>query len=159
MLKQRFFCKSKRISQNYFFVGLILLASTFYAISLNMLKAHLQDVSPVAIALGNFLCILPPSMLVLFFSGFESVNFSSQQFQTSIIYVIILSVVGSAFAKIIFNKLVQISSPIFASSITYTLPVVALMWGILDGEIININQTLAALIILLGVYLSNKKSN
>ena len=145
--------------QNYFFVGLILLASTFYAISLNMLKAHLQDVSPVAIALGNFLCILPPSILVLFFSGFENINFSVKQVQISIVYVVILSIVGSAFAKIVFNKLVQISSPIFASSITYTLPVVALIWGVLDGEVMNINQILAALIILLGVYLSNKKPN
>ena len=123
-----------------------------------MLKAHLQDVSPVAIALCNFLCILPPSILVLFFSGFENINLSAKQIQISIVYVVILSIVGSAFAKIVFNKLVQISSPIFASSITYTLPVVALIWGVLDGEVMNINQILAALIILLGVYLSNKKS-
>ena len=73
--------------------------------------------------------------------------------------MIILSIVGSAFAKIVFNKLVQISSPIFSSSITYTLPIVALLWGVLDGETMNVKQILATLIIFLGVYLSNKKSN
>ena len=145
--------------QNYFFAGLIVMASTFYAISLNMLKAHLQDVSPVAIALGNFLCILPPSILVLIFSGFETVDLKSEEFQNSIIFVIILSIIGSAFAKIVFNKLVQISSPIFSSSITYTLPIVALLWGVLDGETMNVKQILATLIIFIGVYLSNKKSN
>ena len=124
-----------------------------------MLKAHLQDVSPVAIALGNFLCILPPSILVLIFSGFETVDLKSDEFQNSIIFVIILSIIGSAFAKIVFNKLVQISSPIFSSSITYTLPIVALLWGVLDGETMNVKQILATLIIFLGVYLSNKKSN
>ena len=145
--------------QNYFFAGLIVMASTFYAISLNMLKAHLQDVSPVAIALGNFLCILPPSILVLIFSGFETVDLKSDEFQNSIIFVIILSIIGSAFAKIVFNKLVQISSPIFSSSITYTLPIVALLWGVLDGETMNVKQILATLIIFIGVYLSNKNSN
>lgn len=145
--------------QNYFFAGLIVMASTLYAISLNMLKAHLQDVSPVAIALGNFLCILPPSILVLIFSGFETVDLKSEEFQNSIIFVIILSIIGSAFAKIVFNKLVQISSPIFSSSITYTLPIVALLWGVLDGETMNVKQILATLIIFIGVYLSNKKSN
>jgi drug/metabolite transporter (DMT)-like permease len=60
-------------------------------------------------------------------------------------------------AKIIFNSLIQISSPVFASSVAYLMPLVALLWGLLDGEVFGINQGLASSLILLGVYLVNKK--
>jgi drug/metabolite transporter (DMT)-like permease len=78
--------------------------------------------------------------------------------QISFGYVVILSLFGTAIAKVIFNRLVQISSPVFASSVTYTMPVVALLWGLVDGEAFSILQGVAAAIILLGVYLANKKS-
>ena len=78
--------------------------------------------------------------------------------QNAIFYVVVLSVFGSAFAKILFNKLIQISSPIFASSITYTLPIVAIMWGIVDGETITLGQFFSTGFILIGVFLANKKN-
>jgi drug/metabolite transporter (DMT)-like permease len=59
-------------------------------------------------------------------------------------------------AKVIFFKLVQISTPVFASSVTYIMPIVALIWGILDGEAFSFIQGLAALLILVGVYLAHK---
>jgi drug/metabolite transporter (DMT)-like permease len=71
----------------------------------------------------------------------------------------LLSVFGTVFAKILFNKFVQIASPVFVSSVTYTLPIVALFWGLLDGEIFTLNQLFATVIILVGVYLANKKSS
>ena len=82
----------------------------------------------------------------------------SPEVQKSLFYIIILSIFGSAFAKILFNKFIQIASPVFASSVTYTLPIVAIMWGILDGESINIKQILATTVILIGVYMANRKS-
>jgi drug/metabolite transporter (DMT)-like permease len=57
-----------------------------------------------------------------------------------------------------FNKLVQISTPVFASSVTYTMPIVAVAWGLLDGEGFSLWQGVATGIILLGVYLANKKN-
>jgi drug/metabolite transporter (DMT)-like permease len=69
----------------------------------------------------------------------------------------ILAVVGTGLAKIFFNRLVQISSPVFASSVTYLIPVVALIWGVLDNEQIHLSQIFAGLLILFGVYLVNKK--
>ena len=56
-----------------------------------------------------------------------------------------------------FNKLVQMATPVFASSVTYLIPIVALFWGILDGESFGVTQVIAAGIILLGVYLSNRR--
>jgi drug/metabolite transporter (DMT)-like permease len=77
--------------------------------------------------------------------------------QLSALFVAILSLVGTAVAKVIFNKLVQIASPVFASSVTYTMPLVAVAWGVLDGERFSLWQVLAGVIILIGVWLSNKR--
>jgi drug/metabolite transporter (DMT)-like permease len=145
--------------QNFLFVGFIIVASICYATSVNMLKVHLQDVPATSIALGNFICILPPAIIILFYSGFINIDIAkSPEVQKSLFYIIILSIFGSAFAKILFNKFIQIASPVFASSVTYTLPIVAIMWGILDGESINIKQILATTVILIGVYMANRKS-
>ncbi len=145
--------------QNFLFVGFIIVASICYATSVNMLKVHLQDVPATSIALGNFICILPPAIIILFYSDFMNIDIvKSPEVQKSLFYIIILSIFGSAFAKILFNKFIQIASPVFASSVTYTLPIVAIMWGILDGESINIKQILATTVILIGVYMANRKS-
>ena len=146
--------------QNLLFVGFIIIASICYATSVNMLKVHLQDVPAISIALGNFLCILPPAIVILFYSGFMSLDIANdKEVQTSLFYIIILSIFGSAFAKILFNKFIQIASPVFASSVTYTLPIVAIMWGFMDGETISLRQFLATAIILVGVFLANKKKS
>ena len=72
-------------------------------------------------------------------------------------YLLILSLLGTAVAKVMFNKLVQLSTPVFASSVTYTIPVIALLWGLLDGEGFSLFQAGATVFILSGVLLTNKK--
>ena len=145
--------------QNLLLVAFIIAASICYASSVNILKAHLQEVPAISIALGNFLCILPPALIILFSSGFLNINFAeSPEVQNSLFYILILAIFGSAFAKVLFNRFIQIASPVFASSVTYTLPIVAIMWGYLDGESINNSQLLATAIILVGVYLANRKT-
>ena len=145
--------------QNLLLVAFIIAASICYASSVNILKAHLQEVPAISIALGNFLCILPPALIILFFFFFLNINFAeSPEVQNSLFYILILAIFGSAFAKVLFNRFIQIASPVFASSVTYTLPIVAIMWGYLDGEFINNRQLLATAIILVGVYLANRKT-
>ena len=144
--------------QNYLYAGFVILATVMYASSVNIIKRYLQDVKPIAIATGNFVAIIIPAILVLSFSNF----FTTETFQNDTIYisigsVAILSLFGTVMAKIIFNSLIQISSPVFASSVAYLMPIVALLWGLLDGEVFGINQGLASSLILLGVYLVNKK--
>lgn len=145
--------------QNYLYAGFVVLATVMYASSVNIIKRYLQDVKPIAIATGNFVAIVIPAVLVLSFSNF----FTIQTFENDAIYrsigcVAILSLFGTVMAKIIFNTLIQISSPVFASSVTYLMPVVALLWGLLDGEVFGLNQGLASLLIVSGIYLANKKA-
>ena len=144
--------------QNYLYAGLVVLATVMYASSVNIIKRYLQDVKPLAIATGNFVAIIVPAIFVLSFSNF----FTPETFLSNTIYlsigcVVILSLFGTVMAKIVFNSLIQISSPVFASSVAYLMPLIALLWGLLDGEVFGINQGFASLLILLGVYLVNKK--
>ena len=144
--------------QNYWFSAFVLIASLCYAFNVNIIKIYLQDLSAMSIAVGNFMVIVIPAIIVLFFTGFfNSAVINSELVQTSMLYVLLLAIFGTGIAKVMFNKLVQISTPIFSSSVTYTIPIVALLWGALDGEKLNFIQLLATLIILLGVFLANRK--
>ncbi|MBW1295243.1 DMT family transporter [Aquimarina litoralis] len=145
-------------NQNYWYAGLVLCSSVCYATNVNIIKRYMQQISPMAIANGNFIVLVIPSLIVLYYSDFfETKVIQSPEVHTSLIYISILAVVGTGIAKVLFNKLVQISSPVFATSVTYTIPIVALMWGLLDGEEFSFYQVLAAGVIILGVYIANRK--
>lgn len=145
-------------SQNYWYALLVILATLLYAINVNIIKRYLQDISAKAIATGNFIFILIPALILLINTGFFKPEvIQNPEVQTSLGYILILAILGTAVAKIMFNKLVQISDPIFASSVTYLMPLISVVWGILDGEIFTALQFLASLIIITGVYLANAK--
>lgn len=146
-------------NQNYRYTGLIILASLMYAANVNIIKRYLNEVRPLSIATANFVVVFIPSIAVLIFSGGMSrTNLYSTAFLPALGCVFMLSLFGTALAKILFNNLIQISNPVFASSVTYLMPLVALFWGALDAEIFNAFQGLSALIILSGIYLANKKN-
>ncbi|MDG1329755.1 MAG: EamA family transporter [Flavobacteriaceae bacterium] len=145
-------------NQNYWYAFLVIIATVMYAFSINIIKRHLQNVSPIAIAVGNFGIIIIPAFIVLIFSGFfTSQVIQGPDFTMSLFYIFLLSLFGTAIAKVLFNNLVQISTPIFASSVTYMMPIIAVSWGVLDGESFGFWQGVATVIILLGVYLANSK--
>lgn len=143
-------------SQNYYYAILVLIASVCYATNVNLIKKYLSDLSPLTISTGNFLVLLLPATAVLYFSDFSQV-YQIEKVQHSIYYIMILGIVGTGIANILFFKLIQISSPVFATSVTYLIPVVAFFWGLLDNEMLTPVQFLGAFIILGGVYLSSKK--
>ena len=143
-------------NQNYWYTILVVIASVCYATNVNLLKKYLSDVKPLSISTGNFLVMLVPALIVLLSTDFLSVV-ENAEVQNSMIYIIILGVVGTGIANIIFFKLIQMSSPVFATSVTYLIPVVAFFWGLLDNEMLTPIQFIGAFIILIGVYLSSKK--
>jgi len=145
--------------QNYWFSIFVIIASVCYAFNVSVIKLYLQDLNAMSIAVGNFAVITIPALVVLFFTGFFKVEvITSEAVQTSMLYLVLLAIFGTGIAKVMFNRLVQISTPIFSSSVTYTIPIVALIWGVLDGEKLNMVQIVATAIILLGVFLANRKN-
>ena len=147
------------LNSNIYFSFFIYLTTVGYAASVNLIKKYLTNIPPEAVTAGIFLSISPPAIIVLYFSDFTDLNFQDPLILKSIFFVLVLGVFGSAIAQTLFNKFVKISSPIFASAVTYTMPVVAIFWALIDGEILSIMQFFATTIILIGVYLVNKRKN
>ncbi|UMB59344.1 DMT family transporter [Lutibacter sp. A80] len=143
-------------NQNYFYASFILIASIGYALNVNILKKYLSDLDALSITVANFVLLIIPTLIVLWFTGFFETFELNATTKTSLFYLAILAIICTGIAKIIFNRLIQISSPIFSSSVTYLIPIVAITWGILDGEKITLYQVLSGFIILFGVYLVNK---
>ncbi|AZQ43274.1 DMT family transporter [Nonlabens ponticola] len=139
--------------QNYLFAGLILIACTCYASNVNIIKRYLQEIKPLAIATANFVFILPLAIIVFLSADGASIEFTSEPVLKSLGFILVLCLFGTVAAKIMFNKLVQITSPVFASSVTYLMPVIGLTWGILDGEDFNIWQFVATAVIIFAVIL------
>jgi drug/metabolite transporter (DMT)-like permease len=143
-------------NQNYYYAILVLIASLCYATNVNLIKKYLSDISPLSLSAGNFAVMLVPAITILYFTRISD-TIHLEITKTAILYVLILGVIGTGIANIIFFKLIQISSPVFATSVTYLIPVVAFFWGIQDHENINFIQIIGAIIILIGVYLASKK--
>lgn len=153
-----FFGTEVNPDQNYWYSGFVIIATICYACNANIIKNKLQDVSPMGIAVGNFAVILVPGIVILLFSGFwRNEVTEGPNFLSSLGYIVILCIMGTCVAKVMFNKLVQISTAVFSVSVTYLIPIVGIFWGVLDGEKFTMWQLLAALVILFGVYMVNKK--
>jgi drug/metabolite transporter (DMT)-like permease len=142
--------------QNYYYAILVVIASLCYATNVNLIKRFLPDLSPLSITTGNFAVLLVPASLILFCTDFFDV-IQVAEVQHSLLFILVLGVLGTGIANIIFFKLIQISSPVFATSVTYLIPVVAFFWGLLDNEMLTFVQFIGAFVILVGVYLSAKK--
>lgn len=142
--------------QNYWYATLVIISSVGYAFNVNIVKKHLYDLNALAITTGNFLLLIIPALVVLYFTDFHLDFEWNNKSMSALGYITILSVVGTGIAKVMFNRLVQISTPVFSASVTYLIPIVAVMWGIIDGEQLSFLQLLAGAIILFGVYLVNK---
>ena len=142
--------------QNYWFAFLIFLASVGYAFNVNMIKKYLNEVGALTIATGNFIIMIVPAFLVLLSTGFFSDFEWTDTGVTSLGYIAVLAVLGTGVAKVLFNKMVQVTTPIFASSVTYLIPLVAVFWGVMDGENLSLMQGVGGAVILIGVYLVNK---
>ncbi len=143
--------------QNYWYSLFIIFSALGYAFNINIIKSKLAHLSPLAVTTASFGVAFMPGLLILLFTGVFSEFSGNPAMHTSIWYLLALAVMGTALANILFNKLIQLSSPVFAASVTYLIPLVAVIWGLLDGEFITIHQVLGGFIILFGVWLVNRK--
>ncbi|MFK7812635.1 MAG: DMT family transporter [Maribacter sp.] len=143
--------------QNYWYAIFIFLSAIGYAFNINIIKRHLSHLGPLAITTASFAVAFVPAIFLVAYSGFFGEISGNVEMHDAIWYLLALAILGTAWANILFNKLIHISSPVFAASVTYTIPLVAVLWGVWDGENINIYQLLGGIIILFGVWLVNKK--
>ncbi len=135
------------------FAFLIVLATMFYGLSGNLAKHFLQSVPATAISAVSFLIVGVPALIILSFTDFIQVMQTDSTSWLSLFYIAILSVVGTAIALMLFWKLIQETDAIFGSLSTYLIPIVAIIWGLLDGEKLDAYQFIGFALILFSVLL------
>lgn len=138
---------------------LLLLATLMYAVSTTTVKKKLQDIPAVILSGFVFgLVLILPSLIALVFAGFfRDFDFSREKF-TGLGFVSLLSVFGTGLAMMLNYRLLNISTPLFASTVTLMMPIVALIWGILYGESLNVQQFLGGSIIIAGLIFLRSKN-
>lgn len=137
---------------------LLLLATLMYAISTTTVKSRLHEVPATIMSAFVFsFVLLFPSLVVLVLSGFFRDFEMNQGTLQGLGFVAMLSVFGTGLAMMMNYKLLSISTPLFASTVTLLMPIVAIIWGILDGEKLTAVQTIGAIIILAGLIFLRSK--
>ena len=134
----------------------VILATIFYGLSTNIVKTHLSNMRSVLIAAFAIMTIMPFALGYLLTTNFFDVMANHPYAWSSLGYIFILGSIGTALALAMFNKLIQQTTAVLASSVTYTIPIVAVLWGILDGEVFFALHAVGMLLIIGGVYIVNK---
>jgi drug/metabolite transporter (DMT)-like permease len=146
------------IDPNFGYGFFILIATVCYAWSVNLIKNYLHTLPALGISAMALLFIGPAYGYYLFaHTDFWMRVQLEPGSLDALFYIVLLALFGTALSLILFNKLVQITNPVYASSVTYLIPIVALFWGIVDGEQLTIIHFIGMGMILLGVYLANRK--
>ncbi len=140
------------------FPVLIVIATFCYGLSVNIIKNKLRDVAAVNISGFALLIVGPPTGIYLFMTDFTSRLSENPHALVSLGYILLLGIFGTAISIVVFNRLIKTSGALFASSVTYMIPIVAMLWGVADGEKIGVWHLVAMGAILGGVYLINHAS-
>ena len=119
---------------NLKYISFAILGTMLYGLSTNIIKEHLSDLNILQIATISFFTIGPISGVYLFNTDFIYIMKNDINAINSFLFVSILAIFGSALSILAFNKLVINSGPVFATSCTYFIPIVALIWGLIDNE-------------------------
>lgn len=149
------FSSNSVVGTNWPYILLALCAAACYGISINSIS-KLNHLSPQAITLFALIGASIPSIIILIFTDFSSTILSKSDILVPFLAVAFLGIFGTSLSMVVFNKLISITTPIFAASTTYVIPIVALVWGIIDGESLLLNHFLGMVVILLGVRIVNR---
>lgn len=144
-------------NSNAFYVLLVVLATLLYGINVNMVHRHLNTIPSLHIAAVALTLNAIPALAVLYFTGYFHIELSGSGILMSTFYSAILGIGGTAIATILFYMLLKRAGSVFASMVTYAIPIVAIMWGIVYQEEIGWKQVVCMCIILLGVWWANRK--
>ncbi len=136
----------------------VILATVCYGININFIKFKLKGLNSLAIT-SISLCLTAPAALayLLLVPGFFAQVQQAEGALFSLMAVVLLGVFGTAVALIFFNRLVQLTSPVFTSYVTYIIPIVAVVWGVADGEVMQVMHYIGMLLIIIGLYISSQR--
>ena len=136
----------------------VILACICYGFNLNIIKYRFQKLKPIEITAISLIMVLPAALIYLMAGtqfSYKVVNIEGAL--TALGYVTLLGVMGTAIALIIFNVMVKTATPVFAASVTYIIPIVAIFWGVLDGEVLLFGHYIGIVAVIIGVWFGNRK--
>ncbi len=140
------------------FALLVIIACMCYATNLNFIKYRITALKALTITSVSIMLIAPLALIYLLgFTEFTTKVSTVEGALPALGYVVLLGAMSTSVATILFNQLVKISTPVFTSSVTYIIPIVAVMWGLIDGENLLIGHFIGMIAIIAGVYLANRK--
>ncbi len=150
--------KPQDMGNNLSYGLLVVVATVCYAFSVNIIKKGLNNVNSITATVWAFTFVGPLAGIYLFAgTDFTAHLRTSPGALSSLGFVSILAIFGTAISVIIFNVLIRSTTALFASSVTYLIPIVAMGWGLFDKEAVLPLHFAWIGLILLGVYLVNKK--
>jgi drug/metabolite transporter (DMT)-like permease len=135
----------------------IVIATVCYAFSVNILRSRLFELEPVAITGFALMFAGVPAGLYLLTTSFYHTCTTNPEAPLALLYISILSIMGTGVSTVLFNILIKGTTALAASSVTYLIPIVAILWGVADKENIGLFHMLSMAGILGGVYLINRK--
>jgi drug/metabolite transporter (DMT)-like permease len=141
---------------DFVYAFLPIVASISYALSANTIKRFLQEISPMTITSVAFLLSAVPVLIYAIYSGTLLKPFEGEAEMIGFVYVFVLAFFGTVIALLVFNLLIKQTSAVFASMVTYLIPIVALSWGLFDGEDFHILYVVGMGVTFSGIYLVNK---
>jgi drug/metabolite transporter (DMT)-like permease len=136
----------------------IVVATMCYAFNINVVRTYLSHLNGIVITALSFMFIWPVALGYLFTTDLQAVTVNPD-WQLHLLALAGLGIIGTATAMLFMNSLIRHSSAVFASSVTYIIPIFAIFWGLLDGENITFMHVICMAIVLVGVYLINRKRN
>lgn len=142
-------------SGTYLHVMAVVLATVCYGLSTNTMRYNLSHLQPLKVTSVAFVFAFIPAVLLFFYFDTPTTIMENEHANKALIHILILAIFGTALSLILFNYLIGKTSALFASSVTYLLPIVAVIIGFFDGEIMSWVQVLAMLIILSGIFTAN----
>ena len=143
--------------ENLSYSLLILIATLLYGINVNLIGRNMQGIGSLNIASLAFVFLIIPTIIILYTTGYFALPFTDKAVLVSTLASFVLGVMGTAVASILFYMLVKRAGTLFASMVTYAIPFIAVLWGLFYGEQITLLQVVSMGIILVGVYMVNKK--
>ncbi len=144
-------------SGNLAYAALVIFATILYGLNVNIVATYLKDESSFHLAAIALVLNAIPAAIVLFITGYFNLAFDNRGILLATGAASLLGIAGTAVATIIFYVLVKTAGGIFASMVTYAIPVVAIVWGVIYGEAFTLQEAGCLLVMLTGVYLANRK--
>jgi len=135
---------------------LILLATLFYGFNVNIVSRYLKEVNPMQMAAISLSIIAIPAGIIAWQENVFSIAQHDAAALWPITASVLLGIVGSAIATALFYMLIRRAGGLFASLVTYVIPIISIFWGLLDNENITVIQMACLGLILSGVYLANR---